>query len=586
MLLVLGMTIILFITEIFRVDIIAGIVMLSLAWLGLVTPAQAFSGFGSNAVISIVGVMIMGYGIDRSGAMNRLSIAIVQLAGSREKRLLSVISAVVGLISAFMQNIGSAALFLPALLRISRHTKIPSSRLIMPMGFAAILGGTITMVGSGPLIILNDLLRQGGQEPFGLFSVTPLGLALLFSGIVYFLMFGSYILPQRTEAEETISPQQELIETWQLQSYIYCYSIPSGSPLTGKTREDSGLWHTYNLNLLAIMEGDDGFYAPWRYTRFEAGQELGLMGQKQDIDRFTSDFGLTFQEGSNIYKKMLAPEKAGFAEVIIRPRASIAGRNLREIALRKHYGVEPIMLLTGSKELRTDFSDQVLQAGDTLIVHGPWNAIQILGDDPDFVRLTPVETHSTGKERTAALCFLGAITLAVSGISLSLSLISGALFMILLRVIPISEAYRAVDWRTVVLLAGLIPLGIAMDISGAASLISSQMMQVMQGSHTLLILTAIAALTTLFSLFMSNVAAAVLLVPLVMLIGESTGIDPRALALLVGVCASNSFILPTHQVNALLMAPGGYHNADYLKAGGIMTLIFITVSVGIIYLYF
>ena len=580
------MTIILFITEIFRVDIIAGIVMLSLAWLGLVTPAQAFSGFGSNAVISIVGVMIMGYGIDRSGAMNRLSIAIVQLAGSREKRLLGVISTVVGLISAFMQNIGSAALFLPALIRISRHTRIPSSRLIMPMGFAAILGGTITMVGSGPLIILNDLLKQGGQEPFGLFSVTPLGLALLFSGIVYFLVFGAYVLPQRTEAKDTISPQQELIETWQLQSYIYCYSIPPGSSLTGKTREDSGLWHTYNLNLLAIMEGDDGFYAPWRYTRFEAGQELGLMGQKQDIVRFAGDHGLIFQEGSNIFKKMLAPEKAGFAEVIIRPRASIAGRTLRQIALRKHYSVEPILLLTGSKEQRTDFSDQLLQPGDTLIVHGPWNAIQILGDDPDFVRLTPVETQSTGKERTAALCFFGAITLAISGISLSLSLLSGALAMILLRVIPISEAYRAVDWRTVVLLAGLIPLGIAMDISGAASLISSQMMMVMQGSHTLLILIAIAALTTLFSLFMSNVAAAVLLVPIVMLIGESTGIDPRALALLVGVCASNSFVLPTHQVNALLMAPGGYHNADYLKAGGIMTLIFIAVSVGIIYLYF
>ena len=580
------MTIILFITEIFRVDIIAGIVMLSLAWLGLVTPAQAFSGFGSNAVISIVGVMIMGYGIDRSGAMNRLSIAIVQLAGSREKRLLGVISTVVGLISAFMQNIGSAALFLPALIRISRHTRIPSSRLIMPMGFAAILGGTITMVGSGPLIILNDLLKQGGQEPFGLFSVTPLGLALLFSGIVYFLVFGAYVLPQRTEAKDTISPQQELIETWQLQSYIYCYSIPPGSSLTGKTREDSGLWHTYNLNLLAIMEGDDGFYAPWRYTRFEAGQELGLMGQKQDIVRFAGDHGLIFQEGSNIFKKMLAPEKAGFAEVIIRPRASIAGRTLRQIALRKHYGVEPILLLTGSKEQRTDFSDQLLQPGDTLIVHGPWNAIQILGDDPDFVRLTPVETQSTGKERTAALCFFGAITLAISGISLSLSLLSGALAMILLRVIPISEAYRAVDWRTVVLLAGLIPLGIAMDISGAASLISSQLMMVMQGSHTLLILIAIAALTTLFSLFMSNVAAAVLLVPIVMLIGESTGIDPRALALLVGVCASNSFVLPTHQVNALLMAPGGYHNADYLKAGGIMTLIFIAVSVGIIYLYF
>ena len=174
----------------------------------------------------------------------------------------------------------------------------------------------------------------------------------------------------------------------------------------------------------------------------------------------------------------------------------------------------------------------------------------------------------------------------MSGVHLALSLMTGALAMIILGVVPIDEAYRAIDWRTVFLLAGLIPLGIAMDKTGAARYVAYNMMHILEGGHPLLIMTSVAALSTVFSLFMSNVAATVLLVPLVMVIGQISGISPRSLALLVAVCASNSFMLPTHQVNALLMAPGGYRNADYMRAGGLLTLIFILISVGLIYIIF
>lgn len=584
---VLGVTIVLFVTELLRVDIVAILIMLMLAWLRLVKPAQAFSGLASNAVVSIIAVMILGYGVDRSGVMSRITRPILRLAGASERRLTGLVSAVVGVISAFMQNIGAAALFLPAMMRISRNTRIPASRLLMPLGFSAILGGTLSMVGSGPLIILNDLLRQSGQKAFGLFSVTPVGLALLLAGIAYFLVLGRFVLPVSGKREEAVSPQQELIETWQLPSTIYPFVIPPESPLLGKTIEEARLWTEYRLNLLALSEDDDLLYAPWRYTRFAPRQELALLGKQDDVERFVADGGLRPSTTSR-FRTLQVSESAGFAEIVIPPRSSVAGKTLREIALRKTYGVEPVMLLSGAREDRNDFSDRVLEPGDALIVHGLWQRIRALGDRREFVLVTSVEAAPAGSARpvTAMLCFLMAIGLALSGVQLSVGLLTGALAMIVLGVVPIDEAYRAVDWRTVFLLAGLIPLGIAMDETGAAAYVAHQMMQLLDGSHPLVIMTAIAVLSTLFSLFMSNVAATVLLVPLVMIIGDMAGINARALGLLVAVCASNSFVLPTHQVNALLMAPGGYHNADYIKAGGIMTAIFIVIAVGLTYVLY
>ena len=587
-LLVLGITIVLFVSEWLRVDVIAISVMLILAWLKLVTPAQAFSGFAGTAVISIIAVMILGYGIDRSGIMQRITGPIVRLAGTSQSRLTLLVSAAVGLISAFMQNIGATALFLPALLRISRNTRIPASRLLMPMGFAAILGGTLTMVASGPLIVLNDLLKQSGQESFGLFGVTPIGLALLGAGLAYFMIFGKSVLPSRGSGDdEAASSQQALIESWRLPSKISQCLVGPDSPLVGKTREQIELWSKYQLNLLAISEGDEISYAPWRYSRFAAGQHLALTGGQSDIERFMTDYALQPAPPGQ-FEQLAGQEQGGFAELIIPPRAPIAGKTLREVALRKNYSVEPIMLLSGRQQMREDFSDELFRAGDAIIVYGRWESIKALDDRRNFVLVTRVEAQIGGRARPlpAMLCFLGAIGLVLSGATLSVGLLTGALAMILLKVITIDEAYRAVDWRTVFLLAGLIPLGVAMDNTGAAKYISGLMIQLLGGSHPLLIMTGVAILATVFSLFMSNVAATVLLVPLVIIMGGQIGVNPRALALLVAVCASNSFVLPTHQVNALLMSPGGYHNADYIKAGGIMTGLFIVIAVVLIYFFY
>lgn len=585
---VLGATVVLFVGEWVRVDVVALLVMVALPWLGLVTPAQALSGLSSNAVVSIIGVIILGHGIDRTGVMGRLSRPVVRVAGHSERRLLALVSFTVGLISAFMQNIGAAALFLPAVLRIARRLELSASRLLMPMGFAAILGGTLTMVASGPLILLNDLLRHGGQAPYGLFSVTPIGLALLACGVLYFLLLGRAVLPRREVGREERDPQRALVETWGLPSTIHCAKVPQGSPLIGHTIEEVRPWLDHHVNVLVLRDGGEPRYAPWRNTRLSAGQELGLLGERADVERLAARGLQLCPGGGPLLEELQGGEVGGFAEVVLRPRAPLAGQSLRELGLRRRFGVEPVLLLSGENPVQHDFSDQPLRPGDTLVLHGCWDRIRALGHDPSFVLLTPItaEQPRSGKGLVATLCFLGAIGLAVAGFPLSISLLSGALAMILLRVMPIDEAYRAVDWRTVFLLAGLIPLGVAMEGTGTAAWIAGGAAHLLAGSHPLLLLATVGLMATLFSLFMSNVAATVLLVPLVAQLGAGAGVSPRALGLLVAVCASNSFVLPTHQVNALLMSPGGYRNADYLRAGSGMTLLFLAVAVGLVHAFY
>ncbi len=584
-LLVLGAVVFLFVTEIFRVDVIAVLVALTLAWLGLITPLQALLGFSSTAVIAMLSVMVLGHGLDRTGVTTRISRWIVGFGGREEKRLTAAVSLVAGGLSAFMQNVGATALFLPSMMRLARLTNIPPSRLLMPVGFAAILGGTITMIGASTLIILNDLLTQADLAPFDLFAVASIGIPLLLSGVAYFFLFGSRVLPE-DRGQAAATPQQELISTWHPPCCISYVRIPASSPLVGRTREEVHLISAYNLHLVSLAEGGDVLYTPWRYTRFVAGQELGLLGLAGDVERFVNDYDLRWVRAGRSAANIMGDPNVGFAEVIVRPYSSLVGKTLRDLEFRVKYGVEVLILLSGAQEQRRDLADQPLKGGDTLVVLGRWERIRSLGTNRSFVLVTPAEGESLRESKAvlAVACFAGAIALTFTGLPIAVSLLSGALAMVLLRVISIDEAYRAIDWRTLVLIAGLIPLGIAMDETGAAQFIADRLVTVTAGQHPLLILAAVAVLATFFSLFMSNIAATIVLVPLALAMATVVNLDPRGLALLVGLCTSNSFLLPTHQVNALLMGPGGYRNRDYLRAGGAMTVLFIVIAVGLVYL--
>jgi di/tricarboxylate transporter len=586
---ILGITVLMLVTEVVRIDVTALLAMLALSWTGMLSTSEALSGFSSNAVVAMIAVMIMGEGIARTGIMSRFSKAVIRKVGTKKTNILGVFSLSVGTLSGVIQNIGAAALFLPSILDISRRAKISASALIMPIGFAAIIGGTLTMVGSGHLILTNDLLISANLEPYGLFAVTPVGIALLVAAIFFFLLFGKYMLPQDTDGgRQELTEQEKVIESFELARNIRYYKVPTGSSLVDNTIESSGIWQEYHLNILAVSGKRSVNYAPWRETHFESEQIIALYGDEGRIEKYATDYGLERVSYAPMFHGIDDADESGFVEVIIPPRSELVGQTIRKFSMRKKYAVEPLMIFSQGKKLEGDISDHEIIAGDTFIVYGPWSHIRELQQSEPFVVATPFEAEPRDRSKTwvAAGSFVLAIALALSGFSIAIAFLTGAVAMVLTRVMTIQEAYRAIEWKVVFLLVGLIPLGVAMQNSGAAEFLASNVMGVVEGRHLLVLLLTVGVLSTVFSLVMSNVGAVVVLAPLVVSIGTLAGVDPRPLVLLAAVCAGNSFVLPTHQVNALLMTAGGYKTRDYFKAGGGMTIVFLAVAVGFFYFAF
>lgn len=586
---IMGFTIFMLVTEIVRIDVTAIITLLLLSWTGVLTSSEALSGFSSNAVVAMIAVMILGDGIARTGMMSRFSKWLLKKIGTKKNSVLGAITLSVGTLSGVMQNIGAVAIFLPSVIDIARRIKVSVSALIMPVGFAAIIGGTLTMVGSGHLILTNDLLANAGLEPYGLFAVTPVGAVLLIASLAFFLFLGKYFLPQgETDGKVELTDQEKLIKAFNLKKDISYYQIPEKSLLIDKTIEESGIWNIYGINILAISENKTVNYAPWRETRFEQGHVMALYGDPEKVQQFTVDYGLKATTRHTIFEELDDPYESGFVEVIIPPRSELVGQSIRKFSLRKRYAVEPVMLFSKGEKVEGDFSDHEIKAGDTFIIYGTWDNIKDLDRTNPFVVATPftVDSKKPSKIWQAAASFLLAIVLVLAGFSIPISFLTGALVMILTKVMTIQEAYKAIEWKVVFLLVGLIPLGIAMQKTGAAAFLAENVMSIVEGSHLLFLLFTVGILSTVFSLVMSNVGAVVVLAPLVVSIGLIAGVDPRPLVLLAAVNAGNSFVLPTHQVNALMMTAGGYKTIDYIRAGGGITVLFLVVSVLFFYYAF
>lgn len=596
----LGLTIFLFVSEVVRVDVAAISVMVLLGLLSLVpglaqlaNPDELFAGFASNAVISIIAVMIIGAGLDRTGVMHRVAAFIMHVGGTTEKRIIPTVSGTVGIISSFMQNVGAAALFMPVMSRISNRLNIPLSRLLMPMGFAAIVGGTITMIGSSPLILLNDLL-PAGMEPFGLFDVTPIGLALLASAIVYFVLLGPYVLP----SAPTLSGSGETTADYFRRVYGLNYEIreirvANDSVLVGMSVAEAE--QRFGVVIIGSYVKADLRIGPWSAYEIEAGSDLAVLGSSDALRAFADHTGVRPRRELKVFANAMAPNKSGIAEVVIAPGSRLIGKTVTEVAMRRTYGLSVLRLQRGEEPVREGLRDVPLQSTDTLVVHCDWASLARLESDRDFVVVTsdyPREQLRPSKVPHALFFLAVALGMVLfTDLPLSVALMTGALGMILTGVIEIDDAYRAVSWKTVFLLASLIPLGAAVENTGTAAWIAQNTLDLLGQVPPWVLQATIFGLATFFTLVMSNVGATVLLVPLSInfaLAAQMAGMeaDPRVFALTVAIATSNSFLIPTHQVNALIMGPGGYRVKDYLKAGSIMTLLFMVVALIMLNLVF
>ncbi|MBA3013364.1 MAG: SLC13 family permease [Desulfobulbaceae bacterium] len=588
---VLVLAILMFIFEWVRVDVVGIIMIVLLPILGLVTPKEAISGLSSNAVVSIIAVIIIGAGLDKTGAMNSLARILLKFAGRSETRIMVLISGTVAFISSFMQNIGAAALFMPAAKRICRQTNIPVSRILMPMGFCAIIGGCITLIGSSPLILLNDVMKIADPniEPFGLFAVTPVGLSLIVGALVYFAFLGRFVLPSaKGEEVSTGGPMSSTLKrTYKDIGNLFEIKIPDS--FTEKTLAELEIRPLYFTSVIAICSKTGvKEFAPALSDRIGGGATIAVEGTPELVKKMASDMTWEVKSDLAVFAEDLSPNNAGIMEAIISPRSELVRQTLRSFSFRKTYGVNPLAIFRGNKTFVGGISDISLQTGDALLLQGRWEKFHFLKGKSDLVFTEEIqgEILRTSKMKYAVGCLIMSLIMILGfKIQLSIALLTGALGMILSKVLSIDEAYESVDWMTVFLLGGLIPLGIAFEKTGAAKVIAETIMGALGSVSPLVLLTVIAIITSFFTLVVSNVGATVLMVPLAMNMASSVGADPRIAALVVAVACSNTFILPTHQVNALVMRPGGYRTADYFKAGSGMSILYLVIMMASIYVF-
>ncbi len=608
---VLVFVIALFVFEWVRVDVVGIMMMVLLPILGLVTPKEAISGLSSNAVVSIIAVIIIGSGLDRTGVMNVLARNILKFAGKAESRIIALIAGTVAFISSFMQNIGAAALFLPAAIRVSRQVKIPVSRILMPMGFCAIVGGTMTLVGASPTILLNDLLEQANSlgtfeqklEPLGLFTQTPIGIALVASSILYFVVFGRFILPKKGgESEKNSLLPPSIADTYHDICTIQELHIPEGFT-DAKTLDEMAIRTNFQVSVVAIShtKTNHKIFAPSREEKFSGSDDIAVVGCPEAVKKFASDFDFTIKDDVEVFAEDLSPNNAGMIEGIITPRSELAGKTLRQIRFRRTYDLNPVVLCRRGECIFSEVSDQVLQPGDALLLFGRWEKFHMLKGKQTFTFTSEIkgEVMRAEKAKLALLWLAVALGLVLGfnplmkllgypdmQLSLSVCLLAGALGMILTKVMSVDEAYQSVDWMTVFLLSGLIPLGLAFQKTGTAAFIATGVMNLIGDVPVIVFLAVVGVMASFFTLVVSNVGATVLLVPLAMNMAITAGADPRLTAMVVALSASNTFILPTHQVNALIMRPGGYKTVDYVKAGAGMTVLFLAVLLTMLYLFY
>lgn len=602
---IVAFAVFLFITELVRVDVAAVLIMTLLGILiylpglqGLLNPDVLFSGLSSNAVVSIIAVMILGGGLDKTGVMEIVALMIMRIGGRTEPRIMALVSGTVAIISSFMQNVGATALFLPVVARISSSTGLPMSRLIMPMGFCAILGGTITMVASSPLIMLNDLLAHTNESlppeqamaPFGLFSVAPIGLALVAAGLVYFLLFRRHLLraDDGATAQRGRGTVRYLRRVHGIDAAVREVEVPVGSPLVG--RDIKSVQREFEVRIVASRYAGKVLVCPPIEAPIAAPATLAVIAQHDELRRFLMLGGLVLRPKLKEFRHLLARSIAGIAELIVPPDSRLIGKTVRDLRLRMTYGLSLLSIFRHGEAITHKLQDVPFEAGDTLVCHTRWDVLAMLEKDRDFVVVTtdyPREEKRPYKVALALMFFAISLGLVIfTSISLPIALMTGAVGMIVSGILTMDEAYAIVSWKTVFLLAGLLPLGHAVEASGTASYIAQAMLLGLGELPTWVLQAMIAVLATAFSLVMSNVGATVLLVPIAVNLALGTGADPAMFALTVAISTSNSFLIPTHQVNALIMGPGNYKVKDFLRAGGFMTIIFLVVSLLMLNLVF
>lgn len=582
-------SIILFLSDRLRADLIALLTVIALGLTGILTPQEAFSGFSRSAVITILAIFILAEGLQRTGVTEQVGNLLLKVAGTRESWLVVIVMLAGAFLSLFMNNIAAASVLLPAVAGAGRKAGINPARILMPLAFATILGGMATLL-TTTNIVISSLLRDQGKAGYSLLDFAPLGLPIIGVGVAYMALIGRRLLPTQAPAEYLQAIRQaeeDLVNVYRLGERLFRVRVPVGSALNGKSLAQSTFRERYNLTAVAIERNGQVTLSPSPDKVVQQGDIILFAGKLDELRQRDVEPFFEILPSRDWREEDLESPAVVVTEAVLAPRSRLIGQTLRQANFREKYGMTVLALWRGGRQIRTGLTDRPLQFGDALLLQGPRERLRVLHAEPDLIILGNGKEEAKlvpGKGRLALLIMAATLALATINSTLVAEvMLGGALLMVLTRVLTMDEAYQSVEWKSIFLIAGMLPMGIAITKTGAAALLANGLITLLGSAGPLALLTGLFILATLLTQAMNGAAVATVMAPIAIQTAQEIGVDPRSLAMGVALATSMAFMTPLgHAVNVLVMGPGGYRFQDYFKVGWPLTLLLSALIISLL----
>lgn len=572
--------VVMFAMEKLSVDIITMLLLIALVVVGILSPREAFAGFSEDIIIILGSIFVISGALQRTGVLDAMGAPLYRIASQSHNLMLLAVMSLVGVISAFMNNTTVTAIFVPPVIGVARKLRVSASKLLMPVAFASILGGTCTLIGTSTNVAVSGYIQRAGMEPVRLFEITPIGIVILVVGITYMMLVGRRFLPDHVD--------ESLTEEYEIREYLTEILVTPGSHLVGQRIFESDL-SKMDFRILEVIRGAERFLPDPR-TVIEAGDVLLVEGRVADLIKVKEAAGIEIRAEVKLGDKDLQSDQFRILEVLVTPQSSLRGQTLKEINFRARFGMTALAIYRHGQSLREKIGRIRLRLGDMLLIQGPADRLEELRRQPDLWVLgeyTPPAYSKTKGFYTIAF-FVGAIIIGSTGLlPLSVAFLLAAVLTLLARCITVEEAYEFIDWRLLILIGGMTAFGTAMDDShtGAAGFLATWIVKALNpvvsalpGYYGILvILGGFFLLTVVLTQPMSNAAAALVVLPIAIETAQQLGVNQRTFAIAIMMAASVSFITPFEPSCILVYGPGKYRFMDFIKVGLLLTIILILI---------
>lgn len=580
----MGIALVLFAFEWVAADVVALGFLVIMIVTGLLSTSEAFAGFGSDTVFTLMGLFILTAALQRTGVVEMTGRTLLRYTGDKPNRLVAMIMVATASLSSLMSNTACTAFFLPIVLGLAERLRISAGKLLMPLAFASILASSITLVATSTNIVVNGLLKRYGLDPMGMFELTPVGIPIAIAGVFYMLTVGRRLLPDRSTPDDLGQLGNRL--------YLTELVVLPNSPLIGKTLPESGLGHDLDLTVVRVVRKENRSL-PTANRRLEsrtgrrlrAGDILLVEGERNSLLNSKMVAGLEIRNDLKTNTPKLQDEDLQVIEVILMPNSPLIGFTLAQYRFRERYGLQVLAIYRHGETIQRKISQMPLRVGDVLLIQSErtnLTSLTALEDENMFHVLGAVHQESYQRERAplAIAAFIGALSLAAfEVVPLAVAVLIGTLAVFLTRCISVEEAYRKVEWRALVLIGSMLALGAAMEQTGTAAYLAEQIVRLAGSTNPLLLLTGFFVLAVVLTQPMSNQAAAIVVVPIAIQTAVQLGLNPRTFVMMIAIASSTSYLTPLEPSCLMVYGPGNYRFSDFLKVGSLLTFVVYGIAI-------